>query len=157
MVSKNKSQISLREVTEDSVREICALAVAEDQSQFVAANGTSIAQAHFSDKAWFRAIYADEIPVGFVMLEDNPSKPEYYLWRFMIDQRYQGNQYGKRALELVIDHVKTRPHAVELLTSVVQASGGPQQFYEKQGFRLTGEYEDGEAMMSLDLKNNHTD
>jgi len=149
-----ESTVSLREVTENSVREICNLDVSPEQRKFVAPNGTSIAQAYFSDKAWFRAIYADETPVGFLMLEEDPGKPEYYLWRFMIDKRYQGMRFGQRAMELFIAHVVKQPNATELLTSVVQELGGPQEFYEKIGFKLTGEYDDGEAMMSLVLKQN---
>lgn len=148
MVDKN-SAVTLREVTEDTVRDICRLSVREDQQKFVAPNSVSIAQAYFSDFAWFRAIYADKTPVGFLMLEDQPEKPEYYLWRFMIDARYQGMDFGRQAIELLITHVKTRPNATELLTSVLQDEGGPQGFYEKLGFELTGEYEEGEAMLRL--------
>lgn len=146
-----QSKVSLREITADTVRAICNLAVREDQQQFVAPNAVSIAQAYFSEFAWFRAIYADEIPVGFLMLEDQPEKPEYFLWRLMIDIRYQHLGFGRRAIELLVEHVKTRPGATELLTSVHQAEGGPQAFYEKLGFELTGECEEGEAMMRLHL------
>lgn len=145
------SSITLREVTAETVRTICNLSVRDDQRKFVAPNAISIAQAYFYDKAWFRAIYADETPVGFVMLDEQPDKPEYYIWRFMIDKRYQRLGFGRRAIELLIEYVKTRPHAAELLTSVEQAEGGPQEFYEKLGFVLTAEYEDGEAMMRLSL------
>jgi hypothetical protein len=78
------SKVTLRRVTEDTVRAVCGLSVREDQKQFVATNALSIAQAYFSKYAWFRAIYADETLVGFLMLEDQPEKPEYFLWRFMI-------------------------------------------------------------------------
>jgi len=143
--------VSLRPIDAETVRAICALAVREDQRQLVAPNAVSIAEAHFSPHAWFRAVYAGDTPVGFVMLEDQPEKPEYYLWRFMIDARHQGKGYGRRALTLFIDHVAQRPSATELLTSVVQGEGSPQGFYESLGFALTGEFEDGEAMMSLPL------
>ncbi len=144
-------KVELREISGDTVRTICRLAVRGDQEKFVAPNAVSIAQAHFSQHDWFRAIYADDIPVGFVMLEDQPDKPEYYLWRFMIDARYQGMGFGKQAIDLIVAHVRTRPNATELLTSVLQGEGGPQQFYEKLGFVLTGEYEEGEAIMRLVL------
>jgi diamine N-acetyltransferase len=145
------SVVALREVNEDTVRTICNLSVTEDQRRFVAPNAVSIAQAHFSKHAWFRAIYAGETPVGFLMLEDQPKKPEYYLWRMMVDARYQRLGFGRRAMHLLIERVRTRPRATELLTSVVQEDGGPQAFYERLGFALTGEYEEGEAMMRLPL------
>jgi len=85
------------------------------------------------------------------MLEDKPEEAEYYLWRFMIDARYQSMGFGRRSLLLLIDRVKTRPNATELLTSVVQGEGSPQGFYEKLGFKLTGEYEEEEAIMRLIL------
>jgi diamine N-acetyltransferase len=145
------SAITLKEITSETVRVICDLSVRDDQIKFVAPNAVSIAQAYFSRHAWFRAIYADDTPVGFLMLEDQPEKPEYYLWRFMIDHRYQGLGFGSRAMGLLIEYVKSRPNATELITSVLQEEGGPQGFYEKLGFELTGEYEEGEAILQLRL------
>ena len=147
----SNSEVSLKEITADTVRAICDLSVLEEQKQFVAPNAVSIAQAYFSEYAWFRAIYADDTPVGFLMLYDNAEKPEYFLWRFMIDARYQRMGLGRRALELLIEYVRTRPDAKELFTSVHQAEGGPQGFYESMGFRLTGDMEEGEAVLRLEL------
>jgi diamine N-acetyltransferase len=143
--------VTLRKIDAGTVREICALAVRPDQTHFVAPNAVSIAEAYFSRHAWFRAIYAGDVPVGFVMLEDQPAKGEYFLWRFMIDARYQGLGVGRRALQQVVEHVRTRPHATELLTSVVLEDGGPCGFYQQLGFALTGAMEDGEAVMRLRL------
>ena len=150
-IPSDRSKVTLREIIADSVRTICQLSVSDDQQRFVAPNAMSIAQAYFSKYAWFRAIYADTTPIGFVMLEDKPEESEYYLWRFMIDARYQGIGFGRRSLLLVIDHVKTRPNATELLTSVVQGEGSPQGFYEKLGVQLTGEEEEEEAILRLIL------
>ena len=141
--------VSLREVTADTLRSILRLKVSPQQEQFVADNATSIAQAHFEPKAWFRAIYADETPVGFVMLYDDTEKPEYFLWRYMIDSRYQGLGFGRQALLQVIDHVRGRPGATEMLLSYVPAEGSPEPFYAGLGFVNTGEIEDGENVMRL--------
>ena len=130
---------------------ILKLEVAPEQKGFVAPNAVSIAQAYFEEKAWFRAIYADETPVGFIMLYDDPDGPKYYLWRYMIAAQYQGNGYGRSALNLLIDYVKTRPGAKELLVSYVPAEGGPEKFYAKLGFVNTGVEHDGEMEMKLTL------
>ena len=144
--------VSLREITKETVRQIVQLGVAPAQSRFVAANGMSIAEAHFHPgTAWFRAVYAGETPVGFVMLEDEPAKQEYFLWRFMIDARYQGLGFGRRALELVIAHVRTRPGATRLETSCVPGEGSPCPFYERMGFVYTGVEDRGERVMRLAL------
>jgi diamine N-acetyltransferase len=153
-VENPDAEVTLREVTRDTVDAVLKLAVAPDQEgRFVASNAKSIAQAHFHpENAWFRAIYAGEVLVGFIMLWDDPVDHEYGLWRLMIDGRFQGNGYGRRALEMLIAHVGTRPGATVLLTSVLPGPGSPIGFYEKMGFALTGETdEDGELVMRLDL------
>ncbi len=143
--------VSLREVTADTLGSILRLKVSPQQEQFVADNATSIAQAHFEPKAWFRAIYAGETPVGFVMLYDDADKPEYFLWRYMIDSRYQGLGFGRQALLQVIDIVRGRPGATEMLLSYVPAEGSPEPFYAGLGFVNTGDVEDGENVMRLEL------
>ncbi len=150
-IPSRNAVVSLREVTADTLRSILRLKVSPQQEQFVADNATSIAQAHFEPKAWFRAIYADETPVGFVMLYDDTDKPEYFLWRYMIDSRYQGLGFGRRALLQVIDIVRGRPGATEMLLSYVPAEGSPEPFYAGLGFINTGDVEDGENVMRLEL------
>lgn len=131
--------VSLQEITRETVRTIIALNVKPEQRRFVAPNAVSIAQAYFDrEVAWFRAIYAGETPVGFLMLYDNPDESEYFLWRFMIDARFQGFGYGWRALELLVDYVRTRPGAESLGVSCVPEDGGPGPFYERFGFQYTG-------------------
>jgi len=145
------SIVSLREVTGETVGAICRLEVSEAQKHFVAPNAVSIAQAYFEPKAWFRAIYADESPVGFLMLYDNPEEHEYFLWRFMIDARYQKLGFGKRAMDLLIDHVRTRPGVREMALSCHPGEDGPEPFYRRYGFTLTGRMLGIEAEMKIDL------
>src|SRR5207344_311123 len=78
--------VELREITKDSLRTVLDLAVEPEQEPYVAPNARSIAEAHFEPRAWFRAIYADDVPVGFVMAFRDPPK-EFWVWRFMIDAR----------------------------------------------------------------------
>ena len=85
------------------------------------------------------------------MLHDDPFKPEYYLWRLMIDARYQRMGFARQALEQVIEYVLGRPNATELRLSYVPAAGGPQPFYACFGFVETGEVDEGENVMKLDL------
>lgn len=145
------AKITLKELDKTNYREILKLSVNEKQKRFVATNTISIAQAYFNKNAWFRGIYADEEAVGFAMLEIDTKKPEYYLWRFMIDERFQTKGYGYQAMVLLIKHVKELPQAKEFLLSYVPDEGNPKEFYQKLGFEETGEIEDGENIMSLTL------
>ena len=68
MTESTGEAIQLREITSATLPGILELEVAEHQRGFVATNAESIAEAHFSELAWFRGIYAGETPVGFVMI-----------------------------------------------------------------------------------------
>ncbi len=145
--------ISLRVLTEETLRPIFALSkqMAPGQEKMVAPNAVSIAQAHFNEKAWFRGIYADDTPVGFVMLYDDPDTPQYFLWRLMIAGPHQGKGYGREAIEKLIEYVRGRPGATELKTSYMPMPGGPWPFYQSLGFEPTGEMEGDEVVIRLGL------
>jgi diamine N-acetyltransferase len=146
-----EAKVTLREITGETVDQILAFKVTSDQDRFVAPNAVSIAEAYFEPKAWFRAIYAGETPVGFVMLYQDADEPVYYLWRYMIDARYQGMGFGRHALQQVIEYVRTQPRATELLLSYVPDEHGPEKFYSKLGFINTGKMHDDELEMKLQL------
>ena len=71
------------------------------------------------------------------MLDDNPEKQEYFLWRLMIGTPYQGKGFGRRAIELLIQYVRTRPAAKELLVSCGQGEGGPEGFISNWASGMT--------------------
>jgi len=150
--------VSLREITAQTVRQITSLSVSPEQQRFVASNAISLAEALFSPDAWYRAIYADESPAGFVMLYDEslrtpaPIPPQVAVWRFMVDARFQGKGVGTAALGQVIDHVRSKRLFSSLLVSYVPAPGSPEQFYLRAGFRHTGKVDDGEVVLELALK-----
>lgn len=143
------SPITLRPVTKDNLGDILRLKVKPEQEKFVAGNAVSIAQAHYEEKAWYRAVYAGETPIGFVMVYEDPEANEYFLWRFMIDARYQGHHFGERALRQLIDRIRHLPGATELLVSYVPEAGSPEPFYTRVGFVPTGEVQDDEVVMRL--------
>jgi len=145
------TEVTLRQVTKETVWSVMDLEVAEDQGHLVAPNSMSIAEAYFEPKAWFRAICADEEPVGFIMLYDDPDTPKYYLWRMMLAEGQQRKGYGKRAMDLLVEYVRTRPNATEITVGSIPGEGSPQSFYEKFGFVATGEVKDGEVILRLEL------
>lgn len=157
MVPKS-AQVTFRRVTSANVSEICELSetLADEQRDFVADNGVSIAEGFCSESAWFRGIYADETLVGFVMLHDGSDWddgidcPGPYLWRFMIARPYQNSGFGRRAILQIADRLRSRGMR-ELYTSYGLGEGGPQAFYEKLGFAPTGGMFDEEVEVVLKL------
>ena len=148
--------VQLREITKDTVISIVKLDAGDDRTQ-VAPNAVSIAQAYFQKEAWFRAIHADDAPVGFVMLNDptlveRPDEPDFFLWRLMIDRSHQGRGYGHAAIERLVEHVRTRPGAQRLLVSHVKSAERLARFYQSADFHYTGAESDGELVMERKLK-----
>ena len=86
-----------------------------------------------------------------MMLSEEPETATYVLWRFMIDARHQGQGYGREAIRLLLDHVRSLPGATELKTSWVSAPNGPGPFYEGLGFQPTGEVDEGEVVGRITL------
>lgn len=161
--------VTLREVADRAaVRALLRLKAAPGQEIYVADNGASVAEALFHPASWLRGIYAGETAVGLILLADDPAagakedppltlsdgvtpRPEYFLWRLLIGARYQRRGYGREAVRLLVEYVRGRPHATELMVSYVPGEGGPQGFYEGLGFEPTGAVEHGEVIMRLRL------
>ena len=149
--------VALREITVDNRVVVEALAVTDEQSRYVASIADSLeeAEAHPDAKPWYRAVYADNEPVGFVRISDgitvdNPAYlGPYYLRRLLVDRRFQGRGYGTTALDLVVEHIRTHPDAHVLLTSHVVGPTSPVSFYLQYGFRLTGDVHEGEPILDL--------
>ena len=126
--------IHLRDITKTNLISIIDLDVSEEQKDQVASNSVSIAQAHYSNSAWFKGIFNDDIAIGFVMLDLIKEENKCFLWRFMIDKKYQGRGYGKMALTQVIHYIKSLKVYDEIKTSYVPKKNDAKGFYKNFGF-----------------------
>ena len=139
--------VTLRELTDVNREAVFALHVMPEHERFVGGsvqNALADAAECPQAKPWYRAVYAGEEPIGFVMISWNcePQPPEiigpWFLWKLLIDKRYQGRGYGSEAVRQVAELVRAEG-AIELLASFVLGDGGPAGFYERLGFVPTGE------------------
>ena len=152
------TSVRLVEITDANRDAVCALRVRPGQERFVTGVARSLDEAVATPEAepWFRAVYVGDEPVGFVMLSWNvpPGRPgvlgPYYLWRLLVDGRFQGLGYGTAILEAVVELVRA-DGASELLTSHHPDADGPGPFYRKYGFEPTGAVDNGEPVLRLDL------
>jgi histidinol dehydrogenase len=148
------SSFEVRPVRSDDVIPLVKLAVAPDQTTFVAPNAVSLAQAAYKPPGRPFGLYADGQPVGFLLLWDarrDPDEPadQLYIWRLMVDARFQGRGHGKAAIAWTIEEARRMGVASVGLSHV---QGNPQgAFYEKLGFRYNGKVSDGELEMVFNL------
>lgn len=136
--------VQLKEITKDNLDEVLRLSVAEHQKSFVSITADSLAQAYvYRNTAFPFAIYADEKPVGFIMLGYYESRKQYTLWKFLIDKEYQGKGYGKEALKQGITYLKEQFDAKEIYTGVSLGNEAAKGLYKSMGFTETGLIEEG--------------
>ena len=158
------TRLHLKKVTGKNVWDILNLKVSDLQKSFVASNDVSIIEAYTAITANGHAfpfgIYHDKTPVGFLMIgfdvddywEDAPqiTKGNYNFWRLMIDERYQNTGYGKEAVGLALEFVKTFPcgRAQYCWLSYEPENEVARQLYRSFGFSETEEM-DGEELIAI--------
>jgi diamine N-acetyltransferase len=154
--------VTLEEITGEDRDAVLALRVAPGQERFVSSVRDSLAEAadYPQAKPWYRAVYASGEPagpVGFVMIswDCEPHPPEiigpWFLWKLLIDERYQGRGYGTAVVRQIAELVRAEG-ASELLTSYIPEDDGPVGFYQRLGFMPTGELDaNGEVIVRLAL------
>lgn len=168
-------KIHLEKVTEDNVEAIVKLRVTKEQRDYVASNKWSLIDAYLSladgRPVFAFGIYNGKTPVGFIMLtyDDDWSgyereawlnsdefkfyngKPYYCIWRFMIDKKYQNRGYGKEAMKLALDFIRTLPcgEAEYCVLSYDPENEVAKKLYGSFGFEEINEpgyYEEGDEV-----------
>ncbi|SCG83691.1 diamine N-acetyltransferase [Proteiniborus sp. DW1] len=156
--------ITLEKITWDNWEECIRLRVKDEQDDFIASNMYSLAQSYV-------ALLNDELPpmtyaicedskvIGFVMMyhdtaeESDYSEESYGICRFMIDRKFQGKGYGKKAFAKVLELIRTFPqgNAVSVYLSYHPKNEVAQKLYASFGFVETGDISDGEVVARLAL------
>jgi len=93
---------------------------------------------------------SDDIPAETLAADDDIVGP-YFLWRLLIDERFQGRGYGAATVDAVAAYVRAKPNGHVLLTSCEDGPGSPQPFYLRYGFTKTGIVMWDEDLLRLDL------
>lgn len=137
--------VQLRQVTIDNWEECISLKVSGEQKGFVASNMYSLVQSRYDTSYVPLAVYSDNQMVGFVMCGKDPEDGIYWMVRLMIDEKFQGNGYGRESVLKTIELIKGLPDCSPyIITSFVPDNITAAQLYQSVGFQETGEIIDGE-------------
>lgn len=150
----------LEKVTEENLEDVLRVQVAPEQAEFVTPVVKSLAEAYVHrDHAWPRAVVDGDEVVGFVMaFFDIPfteggslhDRPRSGLWRLNIAAGRQGRGYGRFAVEAVMEEIRRRGGA-RVTVTWKPGEGGPEAFYKRLGFVLTGETSGPDVVGERDL------
>ena len=160
-MNSERGAVRLIKIDPDNFDGIIDLEVNEAQRGFVAPNMYSLAEAYANTAAGRYAqpfgIYDGDTPVGFLMIGYDISETEndavnypivkanYLIWRFMIDKQYQRRGYGKAALQLALEFIRTFPRgkAEYCWLSYEPENEAARQLYRSFGFVEAAEIPEG--------------
>ncbi|MGL4374458.1 MAG: GNAT family N-acetyltransferase [Turicibacter sp.] len=142
--------IHFEQVNRDNFWECVELSVADEQLEFVTSNGISIAQSKLQPECIPLVVYEDDKMIGFVMYCIDEDDSEYWIYRLMIDQKYQGAGYGTKTLRKLIDLIKQDKQHRKIFLGVHRESIAAVKLYQRAGFKFNGQVFGSEHMMRLD-------
>ena len=145
--------INFRAITEDNFDVIVRMKRPDDE-HFVASNTYSLAQAWLYRDAgdvYPFAIYNDDAPVGFMMLDEDLDEKCLIIWRIMFPVENQFKGYGTAAIREIIRLAKESGRYDFMLLGCDPENHAAEHVYRKLGFTPTGVFEHGENEFRLDL------
>ena len=135
--------ITLRDITGDNYFQVLDLKISPEQeaAKFVAPVVRSLADAWYYREegiTYPKAIYAKEDLVGFIMYDLDPESQQVFIWRFLIDQRYQGKGYGRQTIETVLAMAKEQTQMTKVVADYVDGNEPMKKILLGLGFEETG-------------------
>lgn len=140
--------ISLSKVTKENYEAVCDLQVTEEQDQYVAPNTWSLVESMFNDGHETRAICLNEVPIGFFMWV-RETEERTSIWRFMIDSKHQNKGFGRKAMNLALDEIRSDVQVKEIEICYDPENPVAKDFYSSFGFKEIGFGEDGDDMLAV--------
>lgn len=145
--------IFLRAITEENFDAVIRMK-RPDEEGFVASNTYSLAQCwlYREDGDVFPcAIYHDDEPVGFLLLEEDMEEQELIIWRIMFPEEQANRGYGGEAIRRVIELARESGKYGKLTLICKPENVRARHLYDRLGFLPTGKILYGEDEMILEL------
>ena len=141
------TRVELRDITAENFDEVVALAVAEDQRDFLNSNAESIAWAYVAPESHPFVIYEGDTPVGLASYGYIPEDGRCWIMHLMVDHRRQRNGIGRAALEQLLERMAEASGGGSLLVPVNPQNAAAIRLYESFGFEDTGKRQGGELIL----------
>lgn len=147
-------EISLKPVDKNNWEDIAELKVSDSQTEFVASNVYSLAEAAYEESGVPLGIFNGKEAVGFIMYESlayEGKDGEYSIFRFMIDENHQNKGYGRIALQKSILLISSLSDCRKITICYMPNNSVAKEFYESVGFSEVGLHESGEILAEIEV------
>ena len=141
------TRIQLRDITAENFDEVIALAVAEDQRDFLNSNVESIAWAYVAPESHPFVIYDGDTPVGLAAFGYIADDGRCWIMHLMVDHARQRNGIGRAALEQLLERMTEVCGGASPLVPVNPRNTAAIRLYESFGFEDTGKRQGGELIL----------
>jgi diamine N-acetyltransferase len=142
----------LRKADAGNRSELAALNVAACQREFVADNDHYLKLAE-SCECWSAfGIYDEDRPVGFCMYGRDPKDGQLWISQLMIDSAHQSKGYGRKALLLMLELIRSDADAMCVYLSFEPWNEWAKALYESVGFFPDGRMEEEDVIYRLDVR-----
>ena len=142
--------IVLMPITVQNWEAATELELEDYQLEFLRPNAWSIAEASFHPELKPMGIYRGGTMVGFLMYGKSYRSERTWLYRLMIDKKYQGQGLGNQAMESLIRRMRDEGYD-EISVGYDPENVVAERLYAKFGFQPTGMVEWGEKTARLYL------
>ena len=100
-----------------------------------------------------KAIYCGEKLIGFAMYGIDSDDGNYWIYRFMIDEQYQGRGHGKSAMKLIIQDIESQEERTDVIWLGYQPDNEhARKLYASVGFKEAGKAPWGEMLAKYSVK-----
>ncbi|MEG3240717.1 GNAT family N-acetyltransferase [Streptococcus suis] len=146
--------IRLELVNKDNFEAVLQVQLAPEDQRRVASVEYSLAQAWlYKDSGMILpyAVVSGRKVVGFAMLSIDPKDNSYYLWRLLIDKKYQNQGFGKEVIRQVLRRARDDQQCHKVTVNYVIGNHKMRYILEKLGFQSVG-LEGQEMKMELIIR-----
>lgn len=131
--------IYLKSIDQSNWEDCIELKVKQEQQSYIASNLYSIAESKIFPHLKIKSIYCNETLIGFAMYGIDSDDGNYWIYRFMIDERFQGHGYGKTAMKLIILDIEGRNDCTDVIWLGYQPENEQgRRLYASVGFEEVG-------------------
>ena len=148
------NSIALQKVDESNFIACFDLKLRDGQENFVSHPIRSLAQAYvYHEQCTPFAVFSGSEVIGCVMVIYDYDEETYNIWHLMVDRRHQRKGFGRAAMELVLEYIRTKPFgsSSRVLLTVNPENRAAFGLYRSLGFSATGRSDEEEIELGLTL------
>src|SRR5699024_342812 len=139
MKGKRLKKVYFKPIDESNKKLVRKVTLRFDQKNFIETVDECLAEAEEYEQWQPVAIYYNEDVVGFAMYGSFGPNRHTWIDRIMIDQKYQGQGFGKEAMKGLIKKVSEEYKVDVLYLSIIEENKVAERLYKQIGFKYINE------------------